>query len=107
MALDPSIRFAGKIVNRQLVSYARRDNAIPYLDEEMSNMAHYQVTVKSMMDNIFNGKIGKTRWIVAAREMVKLITIYQHSGILIISTDISCNHDRLVQRILDGKSQAG
>lgn len=97
--LDDSIRFVGKIVDKQLVAYARRKNTIPYIDEGIANMAHYQTSVTAVMYDMFNGELGAMRWIVAARDKVKLITILQDDGILILSTELPSNHDKIVQAI--------
>lgn len=99
LKIDDSIRFAGKIVGRRLVSYARRGNKTPYLDENMANMAHYQVSVRQMMNDMFDGKLGKTNWIVASREMVNLITIFQKDGILILSTEPTGDHVKIIKKI--------
>jgi hypothetical protein len=40
--LDESIRFVGRIKNRNVVSFVRRNDLDPLLDDEMGNMAHYQ-----------------------------------------------------------------
>ena len=37
--MDNSIKFVGKIKNRKLYSFVRRENKTPLLDKELDNMA--------------------------------------------------------------------
>lgn len=97
--LDPQIRFAGKIVNDQLVSSARKDGVIPLLDKQLADLAHHQVLVKAMMDKMFTDKMGKTDWVVESKGKVKLLTIFQEDGILILSTEPSSDHHAIIEKI--------
>ena len=63
-SLDPTIRFAGKIVEDKLMSSARKEGVIPLLDKELAALAHHQVSVKAMMDKMFVDKLGQTDWIM-------------------------------------------
>lgn len=97
--LDPSIRFAGKIVGNKLVSSARKDGVIPLLDKDLANLAHHQVSVKAMMDKMFTDKLGSTDWIVESKGKVKLLTIFQADGILIVSTEPTSDHHAIIDKI--------
>ncbi|MDE1765431.1 MAG: hypothetical protein KGI27_04040 [Thaumarchaeota archaeon] len=97
--LDPQIRFAGKIVNDQLVSSARKDGVIPLLDKQLADLAHHQVVVKAMMDKMFTDKMGNTDWIVESKGKVKLLTIFQEDGILILSTEPTSAHHLIIEKI--------
>lgn len=99
LALDPSIRFAGKIVGGQLVSSARKEGVIPLLDKQLADLAHHQVTVKAMMDRMFTEKMGMTDWIVESKGKVKLLTIFQQDGILILSTEPTSDHHAIIDKI--------
>ncbi len=99
LALDPLIRFAGKIVNDKLLSSARKDGVIPLLDKDLASLAHHQVSVKAMMDKMFTDKLGKTDWIVESKGKVKLLTIFQQDGILILSTDPTSDHHAIIEKI--------
>ncbi|MEO9278113.1 MAG: hypothetical protein ABI340_10090 [Nitrososphaera sp.] len=99
LALDPLIRFAGKIVGDKLVSSARKDGVIPLLDKDLAALAHHQVSVKAMMDRMFNEKLGKTDWIVESKGKVKLLTVFQEDGILIISTEPTADHHLLIEKL--------
>lgn len=99
LKLDESIRFVGKITNRQLVSHVRREKVAPLLDEEGTNMAHYQVSIHSMMDEMFDKELGKTNFILTSREKVNLITILQEDGFLILSIDPSGDYVEIIKKI--------
>ena len=85
--IDNSIRFIGRIKDKKVLSFLRRKNAEPMFDEEMSNMAHYQASVKASMEEMFDGPLGKTNWMVTCKEFVKLITLFLDDGLLILLID--------------------
>ncbi|MDE1769252.1 MAG: hypothetical protein KGI28_01690 [Thaumarchaeota archaeon] len=99
LALDSKIRFAGKIVGEKLVSTARKDGVIPLLDKDLAALAHHQVSVKAMMDKMFTDKLGKTDWIVESKGKVKLLTVFQEDGILILSTEPTSDHHAIIEKI--------
>ena len=99
LKLDDSIRFVGRIKDRKLITFARKLNAAPLLDEELSNMVHYQASVKASWDEMFNEKLGKTNWMITSKEKVKLITLFLDDGLLILSTEPESEHDMIIQKI--------
>ena len=99
LKLDNSIRFVGKIKNRKLHSFVRRENKMPLLDEELDNMAHYQASVKANMENMFDSTLGKTNWMITSKEKVKLITLFLDDGLLILSTESEANHNEIIRKI--------
>lgn len=99
LKLDNSIRFVGKIKNRKLHSFVRRENKTPLLDEELDNMAHYQASVKANMENMFDSTLGKTNWMITSKEKVKLITLFLDDGLLILSTESEANHNEIIRKI--------
>lgn len=99
LGLDDSIRFVGRIKDRKLISFARRANTAPLLDDELSNMAHYQASVKASWEDMFNEALGKTNWMMTSKEKVKLITLFLEDGLLILSTEPGSNHDSIIEKI--------
>ena len=99
LGLDSAIRFAGRIKDRKLISFARRQNATPLLDEELSNMIHYQASLKASWEDMFNNVLGKTNWLITSKEKVKLITLFLDDGLLIVSTKPTSNHDAIIKKI--------
>ena len=99
LALDSKIRFAGKVIDDKLVSTALKDGVIPLLDKDLAALAHQQVSVKAMMDKMFTDKLGKTDWIVESKGKVKLLTVFQKDGILILSTEPTSDHHAILEKI--------
>lgn len=97
--LDESIRFVGRIKGNRIISFMRRENSEPLLDEEMSNLAHYQVSIKASMEEMFDDSLGKTNWMITSKERVKLITLFLDDGLLILSIDSEGNHDKIIKKI--------
>lgn len=99
LGIDEDIRFVGKIKDRQVISFVRKKGAKPLLDEEMGNMAHYQASVKASMEEMFDGPLGKTNWMITAKEFVKLITLFLDDGLLILSMNVEGDHDKVIKKI--------
>lgn len=99
LCLDDDIRFVGRIKDRKLITFARKPTAAPLLDEELSNMVHYQASVKASWDEMFNEKLGKTNWMITSKEKVKLITLFLDDGLLILSTQPDSDHDHIITQI--------
>lgn len=99
LQLDDAIRFVGRIKDRKLISFARRQNQTPLLDEELSNMAHYQASVKASWEDMFNDKLGKTNWMITSKEKVKLVTLFLDDGLLILSLEPRSDHDSVIKQI--------
>ena len=99
LGLDESIRFVGRIKERKIIAFVRRDGAEPLLDDEMSNLAHYQISVKASMEEMFDDSLGKTNWMITSKELVKLITMFLDDGLLILSIDSKGDHDRVIKKI--------
>jgi hypothetical protein len=97
--LDDDIRFVGRIKNRKLITFVRKPTATALLDEELSNMAHYQASIKASWDEMFNEKLGKTNWMITSKEKVKLITLFLDDGLLILSTQPESDHDYIINQI--------
>ena len=97
--LDKTIRFVGRIEKRQVIAFVRRNKSDPLLDEEMGNLAHYQASVKASMEEMFDGQLGKTNWMITSKEFVKMITLFLDDGLLILSIESNGNHDQIIQKI--------
>jgi hypothetical protein len=97
--IDDSIRFVGRMKNRKIIAFVRRQDSEPMMDEEMSNMAHYQASIKADMEEMFDGPLGKTNWMITCKEHVKLITMFLDDGLLIMSINSHGDHDKIVKKI--------
>ena len=99
LEIDKTIRFVGRIKGRKLLVFVRRQDSKPLLSDELSNLSHYQASVKASMDEIFDDTLGKTNWMITSRENVKLLTIFLDDGLLILSTEPSSDHDKIIKKI--------
>jgi hypothetical protein len=99
LSLDDSIRFVGRIKDRKVIAFARHPAKKPLLDSELGNLAHYHASVKASMEEMFDGALGKTNWMITAKEKVKLITMFLDDGLLIFSIEVDANHDEIIKKI--------
>ncbi len=99
MSLDESMRFVGRIKDKKVIAFARHPTKKPLLDTELGNLAHYVASVKAEMEEMFDGPLGKTNWMITAKEKVKLITLFLDDGLLIFSIDVHGDHDQIIKKI--------
>ena len=99
LEIDKTIRFVGRIKDRKLLVFVRPQDSKPLLSDELSKLSHYQASVKASMDEIFDDTLGKTNWMITSRENVKLLTIFLEDGLLILSTEPSSDHDKIIKKI--------
>jgi hypothetical protein len=52
------------------------------------------------MNHIFDKKLGKTNWSIESRDNVKWITINYYRDLILLSTENSSDHDKIIQKIL-------
>ena len=97
--LDESIRYVGRIKNRSVISFLKRKDSEPLLDEEMGNRVHYQASLKASMDEMFDGPLGKTNWMITSKEFVTLITLFLDDGLLMLSMDSDGDHNEVIEKI--------
>lgn len=99
LSLDDAIRFVGRIKDKRVIAFARHPDKKPLLDSELGNLAHYHASVKASMEEMFDGALGKTNWMITAKEKVKLITLFLDDGLLIFSIDVEADHDEIIKKI--------
>lgn len=99
LALNDSIRFVGRIKDRKVVAFARNTSKKPLLDSELGNMAHYWASIKAGVEEMFDGPLGKTNWMITAKEYVKLVTLFLDDGLLIFSLEVDADHDEIIKQI--------
>ena len=51
------------------------------------------------MEEMFDGKLGKTNWMITCKEFVKMITLFLDDGLLIMSIESNGNHDEIIRKI--------
>ena len=101
LKIDTSIRFVGILCKcGRLKTYGRKKGMIPQLSVFETKLVHYEALLKAKMNHIFDEKLGKTNWSIESRDNVKWITVNLNRDLILLSTENSSNHDKIVQKIL-------
>lgn len=101
LSIDSTIRFVGILCKcGRLKAYDRKKGITPQLTVPETKLVHREALLKAKMNKIFDGKLGKTNWSVESRDNVKWITVYHGKDLILMSTENSSDHNRIVDRIL-------
>jgi len=101
LSIDPSIRFVGMLCKcGRLKAYRRKKDMVPQLNIPETKLVHREALLRTKMSYVFDEKLGKTNWSIESREHVKWINIPLNKDILLISTEISSDHDKIIKEIL-------
>lgn len=101
LSIDSSIRFVGILCKcGRLKAYDRKKGMIPQLNVSETKLVHREALLKAKMNHIFDKKLGKTHWSIESRDTVKWITVNIDKDLILLSTENSSNHDKIVQEIL-------
>jgi hypothetical protein len=96
-----SIRFVGILCKcGRLKAYRRKKGMVPHLSVPETKLLHREALLKAKMNRVFDKKLGKTNWSIESRGIVKWITINYDRDLILLSTENSSHHDRIVQKIL-------
>lgn len=99
--LDISIRFVGILCKcGRLKTYRRKKGMVPHLNVPETKLLHHEALLKAKMNHIFDKKLGKTNWSIESRDNVKWITINYDRDLMLLSTENSSDHDKIIQKIL-------
>ena len=99
--VDPNIRFVGILCKcGRLKAYRRKNDLIPQLNAPETKLVQREALLKAKMNATFDKKLGKTMWSIELRKNVKWITIYFNTDLILMSTEISSNHDKIIQEII-------
>ena len=99
--VDSDIRFVGILCKcGRLKAYRRKNDMVPQLNVPETKVVQREALLKAKMNGVFDKKLGKTRWSIELRENVKWITIYHNKDLILMSTETSSNHDKIIQEIL-------
>lgn len=99
--IDTSIRFVGILCKcGRLKAYRRKKGMVPHLNVQETKLVHHEAMLKAKMNHVFDKKLGKTNWSIESRDDVKWITVNIDRDLLLLSTESSSNHDKIVQKIL-------
>jgi len=65
-----------------------------------TKLVHHEALLKAKMNHVFDAKLGKTNWSVESRDNVKWITVNMGKDLILMSTEISSDHDKILQATL-------
>ena len=101
--IDDSIRFVGLLRNDGfLLSHYTRKGMVPLLNTEESKKSYRHVVLRAASYKSMNKKLGRIFWNIELREKVKWASLYFKDGsILIVSTEVSSDHDKIIKKILE------
>ena len=99
--MDSNIRFVGILCKcGRLKAYYRKKEMIPRLGLQETKLVQRQALLKAKMNRVFDKKLGKTTWSIELREDVKWITVYFNKDLVLLSTEIFSDHNKIVEEIL-------
>jgi len=99
--MDASIRFAGILCKcGRLKAYHRKKGMTPHLNVSETKLLHREALLKAKMNLVFDKNLGKTNWSIESRDHVKWINVYHGKDLILVSTEITSNHDEIVKNIL-------
>jgi len=101
LGIDESIRFVGILCKcGRLKAYDRKKGMIPQLSVPETKLVHREALLQAKMNHVFDTKLGKTNWSVELRDNVKWITVNMGKDLILMSTEISSDHDKILQATL-------
>ena len=99
--IDSNIRFVGILCKcGRLKAYYRKKDMIPRLNLQETKLVQRQALLKAKMNHVFDKKLGKTTWSIELREDVKWITVYFNKDLILLSTEILSDHNKMMEEIL-------
>lgn len=100
--LDESIRFVGYLLSDgTLESFIRRPGTISILDSDESRKSYQHSVLRAASYKALDKKLGKSIWTVTLKQKIKWLTIYLNLGMIILSTEVNSDHDRILQNALE------
>lgn len=100
LSIDKQIRFVGILCKcGRLKAYSRKKGIKPQLTVPETKIVHRGALLKAKMNHVFDVKLGKTNWTVECRDNVKWISVYHGKDLILLSAEISSNHDSIIQSI--------
>ncbi|MBM3910076.1 MAG: hypothetical protein FJ356_00305 [Thaumarchaeota archaeon] len=102
LELDESIRFVGFLLSDgTLESFIRRPGMAPLLDSHESQKSYLHTILRAASYKSLDSKLGKSIWTVTLKQKIKWLTIYLDFGMIILSTEVNSDHDKIIQNSLE------
>jgi len=103
LEFDKSIRFVGLLLNDgTLESFVKRSGLVSFLDTNESQKSYMHTVLRASSYKALDEKLGKSVWTITLRRNVKWITVYiTDFSMIIVSLELSSDHDKIVEKILE------
>ena len=100
--ISPYIRFVGIISKTgELLSYFRRDDMIPLLDQKRTMYQFAQIAIKTELEEQFDDQLGETEFIWEERKKIQTISFSVLDRKVWITIDKNVIRTEVI-RIIDG-----
>ena len=100
--ISPYIRFVGIISKSgELLSYFRRDDMIPLLDQKRTMYQFAQIAIKTELEEQFDEQLGETEFIWEERKKIQTISFSVSDKKVWITIDKNVIRTEII-RIIDG-----
>jgi hypothetical protein len=99
--IDGKIRFVGIIDEMGKLIVGEMKNGLSSLEQDDGSIRLYLgYAINNVLRRDFDSVFGKVLYTFSEREKIKLLTIPMKDNLLLISMDISSDHDELIEKIL-------
>jgi len=100
--ISPYIRFVGIISKTgELLSYFRRDDMIPLLDQKRTMYQFAQIAIKTELEEQFDEQLGETEFIWEERKKIQTISFSVSDKKVWVTIDKNVIRTEVI-RIIDG-----
>ena len=100
--IDEKIRFVGIIDEMGKLIAGDMKKGLPSLERDDGSIRLYLgYAINNILRRDFDNVFGKVHYTFSEREKIKLLTIPMDDNLLLVSMDISSDHDELIKKILN------
>ena len=100
--IDEKIRFVGIIDEMGKLIVGDMKKGLPSLERDDGSIRLYLgYAINNVLRRDFDNVFGKVLYTFSEREKIKLLTIPMNDNLLLVSMDISSDHDELIKKILN------
>ena len=102
LELDESIRFVGFLLSDgTLESFVRRLGLVPLLNSHESQKSYLHTVLRATSYKALDSKLGKSIWTITLKQKIKWLTVYLDFGMIILSTEVNSDHNKIIQNTLE------
>ncbi len=102
LEFDESIRFVGFLLSDgTLESFIRRPGLVPLLNSHESQKSYLHTVLRATSYKALDSKLGKSIWTITLKQKIKWLTVYLDFGMIVLSTEINSDHNKIIQNTLE------